>query len=91
MKLIKLAKSLTGRTFHQMQTAFRLDASGQVIVMTLTNAAPPTCAGRGGCFSVGELITSALRSCRRPFIKPTLFGSVGFCFSRYRLRPLQGD
>ncbi|UEP37248.1 DUF1795 domain-containing protein [Burkholderia ambifaria] len=40
MKLIKLAKSLTGRTFHQMQTAFRLDASGQVIVMTLTNAAP---------------------------------------------------
>ncbi|HHT8900640.1 MULTISPECIES: DcrB-related protein [Burkholderia] len=29
-----------GRTFHQMQTAFRLDAGGQVIVMTLTNAAP---------------------------------------------------
>ncbi|WP_448166256.1 hypothetical protein [Burkholderia ambifaria] len=40
MKLIKLPKSLTGPTFHQMQTAFRLDASGQVIVMTLTNAAP---------------------------------------------------
>ncbi|WP_232469821.1 DcrB-related protein [Burkholderia pseudomallei] len=29
-----------GRTFHQHQTAFRLDAGGQVIVMTLTSAAP---------------------------------------------------
>ncbi|WP_234043898.1 DUF1795 domain-containing protein [Burkholderia orbicola] len=38
--MIKLAKSLSGRTFHRAQTAFRLDASGQVIVMTLTNAAP---------------------------------------------------
>ncbi|KWK60957.1 DcrB-related protein [Burkholderia stagnalis] len=31
-----------GRTFHQHQTAFQLDAGGQVIVMTLTSAAPLT-------------------------------------------------
>ncbi|HHX4056765.1 MAG: DcrB-related protein [Burkholderia contaminans] len=31
-----------GRTFHQHQTAFQLDAGGQVIVMTLTSGAPLT-------------------------------------------------
>ncbi|KVU93436.1 hypothetical protein WK76_00105 [Burkholderia ubonensis] len=54
-----------GRTFHQQQTAFRLDDAGRVIVMTLTSSAPLTDEQR-------ELATRMLDSFQPRPVAPTL-------------------